>query len=990
MFQNKRFKQATKLVNDALPSLIHRDADMTEINQVHYAAALTIQEHIMPPRPSSGNNTKTKFQTPPWKKKLTGQITTLRAEASRLEAYLRGQTSRGLLRKIQYLKRKYGVNSNAQLSGKLTEIKLLISTKAKIIKNKEEKFLCKTQNKNFEKDPKRFIESLDEEKIEVKTPPPEDQLSAFWRGIYEDERSHNTEAAWIQQVENDLENKPKMKDCPVTRKEFDSRLRKGKNFTSPGPDRITNFWMKQITALHSLYVAAFNRILSGEETAPSWLTEGSTTLLPKSAETHLPNKFRPICCLPTAYKLLTGIISDRLYEHLDRNGLLSEQQKGCIRDCLGTKDQLLLNKAILENCRKRQTNLHMAWLDYQKAYDSVPHSWIRKCLQIYGVSKNIENFIRNTMAKWQTEIHLRHEKGETVLRNVKIKRGIFQGDSLSPLLFCLSIDPLSRLLNSKDEGYNLNPRGQQTQKVGHLLYMDDLKLYASSKNMLKNQLNTVREFSTDITMKFGLDKCASVAIEKGKLKGSEGIDLQGDSIQALKQGETYKYLGIEETNEIDHQKMRKLHRDAYAKLLKTILKTKLSAKNKISAINMFVIPKIQYSFGIIDWPQLEINKIDVLTRKLLVQYKIFYKDQSHARLYLPRAKGGMGLIEVDASHKATIVSLAQYMVNGRGLYAETLRKHYSVTAGKSLIKLAEVFLEPETLETVADTEANPTKAARKSRRSFVQKRQKENTEDWKKNKRAGRFAQRIDEEEIDKSRSLEWLKRGVLNYDSERIILAAQDEGLLTNGLKKIFKLTNDDKCRFCQEYVETANHLLSGCSKLRAEGRYTTRHNNVCRVIHWRLCQKYGFDAHDVSWKHKPQPFLENQNAKITYDSIIPAARHITNSALRPDIVVMDKHTGKGYIIDVCVPNDYGIGRQEREKVVKYQDLKNDMQDTYHLRPVDTIPIVIGATGLMKKNLQNYIQRLPCNVTSLELQLEVVRESVSMLKRALGCRLAT
>ena len=148
------------------------------------------------------------------------------------------------------------------------------------------------------------------------------------------------------------------------------------------------------------------------------------------------------------------------------------------------------------------------------------------------------------------------------------------------------------------------------------------------------------------------------------------------------------------------------------------------------------------------------------------------------------------------------------------------------------------------------------------------------------------------------------------------------------------------------------AKHLLPGCPKLIAEGRYTTRHNNVCRVIHWRLCQKYGFDAHDVSWKQKPQPFLENQNAKITYDSIIPAARHITNSALRPDIVVMDKHTGKGYIIDVCVPNDYGMGRQEREKVVKYQDLKNDMQDTYHLSPVDIIPIVIGATGLMKKNI--------------------------------------
>ena len=714
-----------------------------------------------------------------------------------------------------------------------------------------------------------------------------------------------------------------------------------------------------------------------------------TRLLPKSAETHLPNKYRPICCLPTTYKLVTGIISDRLYAHLSTNNLLSEQQKGCIKDTLGTKDQLLLNKAILENCRKRATNLSMAWLDYQKAYDSVPHSWIKKCLKMYGISPNIEKFIADTMNNWATNLHLKHEAGEIIVRNVSIKRGIFQGDSLSPLLFCLSIDPLSRLLNSKDDGYNMSPRGQEPQKVGHLLYMDDLKLYASSDTMLKNQLDTVKEFSAGITMKFGLDKCATVSIEKGKLKSKDGINLQEFTIEALEEGRTYKYLGVEESNQIDHPKMRMLHKDSYTRSLKKILKTKLSPKNKISAINMFLIPKIQYSFGIIDWPQLEINKIDVQTRKLLAENKIFYKDQCHARLYIPRAKGGMGLIELDASHKATIVSLGQYVASGRGAYADILRKHFSSTSEKSLMKLAETFLGSENLEPPT-TNLAPTKQARKSRRKFVERRQKENQDDWKKNKRAGVFAKRVQELEIDQDKSFEWLKRGVLKFDNERIILAAQDEGLLTNGLKKIFKMTDNDKCRFCKESVETVNHLLSGCPKLLAEGRYTTRHNNVCRVIHWRLCQKYGFNTAEVSWKHNPQPFLENQNAMITYDSVVPSSRHITNGAVRPDIVVMDKRTKRGYIIDVCVPNDYGMARQELEKVVKYQDLKNDIADTYHLQPVDVVPVVIGATGLMKQNLQNYLKIIPAKLTSLELQIEVIRETVSLLKRALGCRLAT
>ena len=122
----------------------------------------------------------------------------------------------------------------------------------------------------------------------------------------------------------------------------------------------------------------------------------------------------------------------------------------------------------------------------------------------------------------------------------------------------------------------------------------------------------------------------------------------------------------------------------------------------------------------------------------------------------------------------------------------------------------------------------------------------------------------------------------------------------------------------------------------------------------------------------------------------MVPASRHITLSAVRPDIVVMDKRTKRGYIIDVCVPNDYGMARQEREKVVKYQDLKNDIADTYRLQPVDVIPVVIGATGLMKQNLDNYLKLLPAKITTLELQIEVIRESVSLLKRALGCRLAT
>ena len=75
---------------------------------------------------------------------------------------------------------------------------------------------------------------------------------------------------------------------------------------------------------------------------------------------------------------------------------------------------------------------------------------------------------------------------------------------------------------------------------------------------------------------------------------------------------------------------------------------------------------------------------------------------------------------------------------------------------------------------------------------------------------------------------------------------------------------------------------------------------------------------------------------------------------------------------------------------MVEYQDFKNGMADTYILQPIVFITVVIETTGLMKTNLQKYLRLIPGKVKSLQLQVEVVRETVSMLKRALGYRLAT
>ena len=93
-----------------------------------------------------------------------------------------------------------------------------------------------------------------------------------------------------------------------------------------------------------------------------------------------------------------------MYYHLDSKNLLPEEQKGCRKRSRGTKDQLLIDKTIIKNCKRRNCGLAMGWIDYKNVFDMIPHSWILKCLDIFKVADNIKRLTRQSMLGWETEL----------------------------------------------------------------------------------------------------------------------------------------------------------------------------------------------------------------------------------------------------------------------------------------------------------------------------------------------------------------------------------------------------------------------------------------------------------------------------------------------------------------------------------------------------------------------------------------------------------
>jgi hypothetical protein len=229
---------------------------------------------------------------------------------------------------------------------------------------------------------------------------------------------------------------------------------------------------------------------------------------------------------------------------MNDENLIPKEQKGCCSGTKGCKDQLLISKEILQECKRRKKNLSMAWVDYKKAFDRVPHSWIIKSLELIGINNKVISFTKKVMPHWRTRMCLHAEQKLIQTEDIKIECGILQGYSLSPLPFCIFFIPLAEQLNRLNTGYEEHTT---KTKISNLIYMDDFKLIAKSEEELQRQIQTVKNFSDDIHTEFGLEKCATIALKRGKPISSQNLVIDNNrEIQELEQGKTYRYIEIDE------------------------------------------------------------------------------------------------------------------------------------------------------------------------------------------------------------------------------------------------------------------------------------------------------------------------------------------------------------------------------------------------------------------------------------------------------------
>lgn len=955
--------QIIKLFNERiLPNMLTECNDLEHLQTVVYCVAYATCISLGLRMTTNTEQRVASNRKPPWMRRLEARMEKTRVKLGRLTQYNNGIRSIKLINRIN--REIYPLVIQEMETHQVTEMVHSTTQRLRILANRLRRYTERVQrqseNKMFNNNQRRFYQQLKSKDLSNNN---SEQLSMheiteFWSNIWGTPKTYNKSASWLKEEiirSNSIEEMP---NVVVTVADINVATRKTINWKSPGKDGIHNYWYKKLTSIHPKMASLFNEVLLDPSRMPAFMTEGMTYLIPKDTSVSCVSNFRPITCLPTIYKILTSVIVGKTYQHCDNNSILTVEQKGCGIGSKGCKDQIIIDSVVVGQATHKCRNLSMAYIDYQKAYDSMPHAYLLDILKLYKFSKNIITFFEYASKHWNTTLCVSHGSNSQRSGKINIVRGIFQGDAFSPQWFCLGMNPLSRTFKDTKYGFELKSN-EDSIKINHLFFMDDLKLFANSQVQLHSMLSIAEKFSSDINMVFNIDKTKTVHLCKGKLTTMAGYITQDENIISdITQDQAYKYLGFVQLRGLLHTTIKERMKKLFKKRVNDISKTLLNAKNKVTAINQYAIPYLTYSFGIVKWSPTDIDEIERNLRKCLRYNRMHDPKSAVERICLPRNLGGRGIMDIKTLYNKQIESLRLYFMNN------------------------------EEFKVVCGADDNCTALHLKTTnyiQNVVPKTIEQNIDTWKQKTLHGVFPNQMSESYIDSQASNLWLTNGDLFAETEGFMLSIQDRVVPTKNYRKYIlhqDIENDD-CRLCKQSVENIDHILNSCVIL-APTDYLERHNHVAKIIHQNLAIKCNFIEEKVPYyKYKPVNIFENNNYLLCWDKAIETDKEVI--ANRPDILYWDKRSQKLYIIDIAVPLNKTIQKTFGEKVRKYSELQVELKALWKIRESKIIPIIISSTGLVPNSLIEGLKSLDMQLDISSIQKAVILSTCHIVRKFLN-----
>lgn len=362
------------------------------------------------------------------------------------------------------------------------------------------------------------------------------------------------------------------------------------------------------------------------ESFPSDWTEGIIVKIPKKGDLRLCDNWRGICVLPAVSKIVAKVILERLKQAL--YATIDAEQAG-FRPGSSCTDHVNTLRIMIEQCAEFNTDLHMVFIDFAKAFDSINRDCIWAALQRRGVPDKIIAVIRATYEGANCRVLHKGKLSEVF----EINSGVRQGCILSPVLFLLVIgDVLSSTLQPH---VDCGVRWSLFSRLQHLDYADDICFMAHSIPELNKMVRSLEVEASFAGLKINCGKTKVMSLAQNQ---SGSVTVADQQVEAVDQ---FTYLGSELAayggTDLDVESRIKKARAAFGMLSIVWRNNNLSTSVKIRLFKSNVLSVLLY--GCCTWKVTEsvTNRLQVFVNRCLRNiFRIYWpnritNDELHRR-----------------------------------------------------------------------------------------------------------------------------------------------------------------------------------------------------------------------------------------------------------------------------------------------------------------------------------------------------------------------